>query len=147
MRRGSEAKIDATTSNLMDALRGGSAMIVACVHAFQVFALPYFGVGSTSHVLTSLLATRAVTMFFIVSGFMISISVQRHRNADGSFQSANFAEARLIRIYPPLMAAIVLTILIYLAIHFLDLHGSESFRLGGEKFVARERAILEWSAL
>ena len=122
-------------------------MIVACVHAFQVFALPYFGVGSTSHVLTSLLATHAVTMFFIVSGFMISISVQRHRNADGSFQSANFAEARLIRIYPPLMAAIVLTILIYLAIHFLGLHGSESFRLGGEKFVARERAILEWSAL
>lgn len=147
MNRGSNPTIDATTSRLMDALRGGSAMIVACVHAFQIFVLPYLGAGSPSHVMTSLLATHAVTMFFIVSGFMICVSVQRHRNIDGSFQSASFAEARLIRIYPPLIAAILLTILIYIAIHFLELHGSDSYRLGGENFVARERATIEWSAL
>jgi peptidoglycan/LPS O-acetylase OafA/YrhL len=147
MNRGISVKIDAATSDLMDGLRGVSAMIVACVHAFQVFVLPYFGVGSPIHVLTGLLATHAVTMFFIVSGFMIYVSTLRHKNADGSFQSANFAEARIARIYPPLIAAITLTILVYLAIHWLGLHGSESFRLGGELFVARERAILEWSAL
>lgn len=147
MNRGSNVKIDAATSNLMDALRGVSALIVACVHAFQVFLLPYFGLGSLSHILTSLMATHAVTMFFIVSGFMIYISTLRHRNADGSFQSVKFAEARIFRIYPPLIAAITLTILVYFAIHFLGLHGSESFRLGGELFVTRERAILEWSAL
>ncbi|MCA6117816.1 acyltransferase [Bradyrhizobium sp. WSM 1738] len=140
-------RVDAATSNLMDALRGVSAMIVACVHGFQVFVLPYYGVGSPSHTLTSLLATHAVTMFFIVSGFMIYISSLRHRNADGSFQTARFAVARILRIYPPLIAAIVITILVYLLIQLLDLHGRESFRLGGELFVARERAILEWSAL
>jgi hypothetical protein len=87
MNQGSSVKIDAATSNLMDALRGVSALIVACVHAFQVFLLPYFGLGSLSHILTSLMATHAVTMFFIVSGFMIYISTLRHRNTDGSFQS------------------------------------------------------------
>jgi peptidoglycan/LPS O-acetylase OafA/YrhL len=147
MNRGSAVKIDAATSNLMDALRGVSAMIVACVHAFQVFVLPYFGVGSPSHVLTSLAATHAVTVFFIVSGFMIYISTLRHRNADGSFQSAKFAEARILRIYPPFIAAIALTVFVYIAIHFMGLHGSESFRLGGELIVARESATLEWSAL
>jgi peptidoglycan/LPS O-acetylase OafA/YrhL len=90
---------------------------------------------------------KPLTMFFIVSGFMIYISTLRHRNTDGSFQSVKFAEARIFRIYPPLIAAITLTILVYFSIHFLGLHGSESFRLGGELFVARERAILEWSAL
>src|SRR5206468_11092654 len=74
-------------------------------------------------------------------------SALRHRNADGSFQSAGFAEARIFRIYPPLIAAIVIAILVYLTIQFLDLHGRESFRFGGELFVARERATLEWSAL
>ena len=147
MNHGGNVKVDAATSNLMDALRGVSAMIVAFVHGFQVFVLPYFGVGSPSHILTSLLATHAVTMFFIVSGFMIYVSALRHRNADGSFRSAGFAEARILRIYPPLVAAIVITILVYLTIQFLDLHGRESFRLGGELFVARERATLEWSAL
>jgi peptidoglycan/LPS O-acetylase OafA/YrhL len=147
MNRGSAVKIDAATSSLMDALRGVSAMVVACVHAFQVFVLPYFGAGSPSHVLTSLLATHAVTVFFIVSGFMIYVSTLRHRNADGSFESAKFAEARILRIYPPLIAAIALTVFIYIAIHFMGLHGSEGFRLGGELFVARESATLEWSAL
>src|SRR4030095_736591 len=105
MNRGSNVKIDAATSNLMDGLRGLSAMIVACVHGFQVFVLPYFGVGSPSHTLTSLLATHAVTIVFIINGFMIYISPLRHRSADGSFQSEKFAEARILRIYPPLIAA------------------------------------------
>jgi peptidoglycan/LPS O-acetylase OafA/YrhL len=147
MNRGNNVKIDASTSNLMNALRGVSAMVVACVHGFQVFVLPYYGLDSPSHVLTSLLATHAVTMFFIVSGFMICVSTLRHRNADGSFESRKFAEARILRIYPPLIAAIIITVLVYLIIQVLGLHGRESFRLGGELFVARERATLEWSAL
>ena len=84
MNHGGNVKVDAATSSLMDALRGVSAMIVACVHGFQVFVLPYSGVGSPSHILTSLLATHAVTMFFIVSGFMIvtvgSSEEMKHRN-------------------------------------------------------------------
>ncbi|SFP69397.1 Peptidoglycan/LPS O-acetylase OafA/YrhL, contains acyltransferase and SGNH-hydrolase domains [Bradyrhizobium sp. Ghvi] len=139
--------LDSTTSHLMDCLRGLSALIVAYVHGFQIFVLPYFGVGSPSHILTSLIATYAVNTFFVVSGFMICISTLRHRNPDGSFRSAEFAQARILRIYPPLLLAIAVTLLVYFIISGLGLHGSESFRLGDELFLARERVKVEWTAL
>jgi peptidoglycan/LPS O-acetylase OafA/YrhL len=120
---------------------------VACVHAFQVFLIPYFGEGSPSHVITGLLATHAVTTFFVASGFMICVSVARHRNDDGTFRSAAFAEARILRIYPPLIAAILLTMAIYFVITGFGLHGAESYRLGGEIVVVRERATFEWNLL
>jgi peptidoglycan/LPS O-acetylase OafA/YrhL len=147
MRGADQVKLDLATSDLMDAIRGVSAMVVGCVHAFQVFVLPYFGMGSQSQILTSLLATYAVNMFFIVSGFMICLSTLRHRNLDGSFRAADFATARILRIYPPLIMAIVVTLAVYGVIHSFGLHGSETYRLGGENFVARERATIEWSAL
>jgi peptidoglycan/LPS O-acetylase OafA/YrhL len=139
--------MDVATSSLMDAIRGASAIVVACVHAYQVFVLPYFGMGSQSQIFSSLLATYAVNMFFIVSGLMICLSTLGHRNADGSFRSTEFAIARLLRIYPPLIAAILVTVAVYWGIHLFGLHGAESFRLGGEHFVARERANIEWAAL
>ncbi len=139
--------LDSTTSHLMDCLRGLSALIVAYVHGFQIFVLPYFGAGTPSHVLTSLIAAYAVNTFFVVSGFMICISTLRHRNPDGSFRSAEFARARVVRIYPPLLLAVAVTLLVYLIISGLGLHGSVSFRLGNELFLSRERVQVEWTAL
>lgn len=52
---------------------------------------------------------------------------------------AVFVTARVVRIYPPLLTAIAISIFVYAAVSGLGLHGSESFRLGGELFVARER--------
>jgi membrane protease YdiL (CAAX protease family) len=78
---------------------------------------------------------------------MIYVGMQRHRASDGAFQSCAFARARLLRIYPPLIAAIAITLLVYAVIHFLGLHGSDSYRLGGELFVARERATFECPTL
>lgn len=62
-------------------------------------------------------------------------------------RSRDFAEARILRIYPPLTAALLVTIIVYLLISGFDLHGAESYRLGGELSVVREKATLEWSAL
>jgi peptidoglycan/LPS O-acetylase OafA/YrhL len=140
-------QVDPRTSDIMDTLRGVSALVVACVHASQIFLIPYFGLGSPTHVVTGLLATHAVTTFFVASGFMICISVFRHRNDDGTFRSLAFAEARILRIYPPLIAALLLTIAVYLAITGFGLHGAESYRLGGEVDVVRERATFEWNLL
>ncbi len=140
-------QVDPKTSEIMDTLRGVSALVVACVHAYQVFLIPYFGFGSPSHVITGLLATHAVTTFFVASGFMICISLFRHRNEDGTFRSRAFAEARILRIYPPLIAALALTIAVYLVIAGFGLHGAVSYRLGGEIDVARERATFEWNLL
>ena len=120
--------------------------MVAVVHAFQIFIIPYCGYWTYPHLLTSLLATYAIVVFFIVSGFMICISVLRHRT-DGGFNGVGFAKARILRIYPPLIAAILITISVYLIISGFGLHGAVSYRLGGELDVVRENAKLEWSAI
>lgn len=138
--------IDVNTSQLLNALRGGSALVVAYVHGFQVFCLPYFGLYGFPHLASSWFACYAVIIFFIVSGFMIAISVRRHTDASG-FKAAAFFRARVLRIYPPLLAAIALCLVIYAVMHGFGIHGIETFRLGGELFVSRERVELEWSQL
>ena len=65
----------------------------------------------------------------------------------GHFKRRDLPKREYSEFILPLIAAIVITILVYLTIQLLALHGRESFRLGGELFVARERATLEWSAL
>lgn len=131
--------IDRCASELMDVIRGAASLVVAGVHAFQVFVLPYFGTGGAIHLFSSLMATYAVLVFFVVSGFMISVSVMGHRRT-GSFDWRSFLVARVLRIYPPLLTAIGISALCYWIIIGLGLHGSESFHLAGDLFVVRERA-------
>jgi peptidoglycan/LPS O-acetylase OafA/YrhL len=49
------------------------------------------------HLLSSWLACYAVLTFFLVSGFMIAVSVHRHRTAD-RFDQWRFLRARVLRI-------------------------------------------------
>ncbi len=114
------------------------------MHAFQVFVLPYFGLYGAAHLATSWLATYAVIAFFIVSGFMIFQSISRHRFENGQLNLKGFLLARFFRIYPPLIAAVLLSFVVYWLIKAYDLHGSVSFRLGGELFLSRERVEFEW---
>lgn len=138
--------LEPNVSDLMDALRGGSALIVAFVHSFQIFCLPYFGLYGFPHLFTSWLATYAVVTFFIVSGFMICLSVSNHSDAHG-FKITKFLKARFLRIYPPLLASLLLCVSIFLLMDYFQMHGSESFRLGGELFVSREKVQIEWERL
>ena len=124
----------AIVMDLMSSIRGVAAIVVATVHAFQIFTLPYFGLYSNAHLATSFLATYAVIAFFIVSGFMIFLSVSRHRDGDGFFNALGFFNARIFRIYPPLVASILISFAVFFIITSFDLHGAQSFRLGDELF-------------
>ena len=107
---------------------GGSALVVAYVHGFQVFCLLYFGLYGFPHLASSWMACYAVIVFFIVSGFMIAVSVRRHTNANG-FWAAAFFRARALRIYPPLLVSVLLCLLIYAVMLGFGIHGIETFRL------------------
>ena len=135
--------LDPNVSDLMDVLRGGSALIVAFVHSFQIFVLPYFGLYGFPHLFTSWLATYAVVTFFIVSGFMSRLSVSNHSDENG-FKIMKFFKARILRIYPPLLTSLLICVSIFLLMNAFQIHGSESFRLGGELFVLRENVQIEW---
>lgn len=135
--------LDSQISDLMDVLRGVSALIVAFTHSFQIFCLPYFGLYGASHLFTSWLATYAVVTFFIVSGFMIRLSVANHLDESG-FRVGSFFRARLLRIYPPLLASLAICVGVFVLVNYLDIHGAESFRLGAELFLSREKIAMEW---
>ena len=130
----------------MNTLRGVSALIVAFVHAFQIFCLPMIGLYTFPHLFTSCLATYSVVIFFIVSGFMIYASVQNHSDERG-FDAGSFFKARLLRIYPPLLASVGLCVLIFYLVNVFKIHGHDSFRLGDELFVSRENMALEYDRL
>lgn len=101
---------DVNVIDLMSSIRGIAALIVAAVHTFQVFTLPYFGLYGPAHLTTSFLATYAVIAFFIVSGFMIYLSISRHKDDCGLFDMKSFFLARAFRIYPPLLASVIIYI-------------------------------------
>ncbi len=129
----------------MSTIRGIAALVVAFVHAFQIFCLPYFGLYGFPHLFTSFLASYAVIFFFVVSGFMIFISIENHTDDSGRFNVPSFFKARFLRIYPPLALSLLLGVVIYYAMVFFNVHGVDSYRLGGELFVSREKIQIEWS--
>ncbi|MBI2307926.1 MAG: acyltransferase [Rhodocyclales bacterium] len=137
----------AVVMDLMSSIRGVAALIVAAVHAFQIFVLPYFGLYGAAHLTTSFFAAYSVIAFFIVSGFMIFVSVAKHRDGDGCFDAIGFSRARIFRIYPPLIASVIASFAVFFIVKSLDLHGASSFRLGDELFLSRERVDFEWDRL
>ncbi|MCW0217086.1 MAG: acyltransferase [Prosthecobacter sp.] len=78
----------------LDALRLAASLIVFVQHFFIIFAIP------RNHILTSgiLDAKGAVTLFFVLSGYVLSISLSRAQPSLGSYFS--FGIRRAFRIYP-----------------------------------------------
>ena len=91
----------------LDALRGGSAIVVLLSHFSEIVLNPHLGAGPVSRA-SGLLASYAVMAFFALSGFMIAASIWRNvqRHA-GDFDARRFASDRFFRLYPPLIAALL----------------------------------------
>jgi peptidoglycan/LPS O-acetylase OafA/YrhL len=90
-----DAKLDA-----FEAVRAVCAVIVLLNHALSVFAVP--GVPPWLHWLAQF-STEAVLVFFLLSGAVITHSLQRRPRA-----ALAFATDRLVRIYPVYAIAIAL---------------------------------------
>lgn len=137
--------IDVQTSRFLDVIRGISAIVVMFFHVILIYILPKVGLRGYLDGVAELLASYAVMAFFVISGFVITISILKNieRN-DGQFELSEFLSSRLIRLYPPLIISLILTIGVYGLIHTFHLHGSETFRLAGDLFAIREKAILDW---
>jgi peptidoglycan/LPS O-acetylase OafA/YrhL len=96
----------------ISAARGIAAIAVLLTHTYYVFAsrftqgvdttLYIFGVGSEA----------AVYMFFFLSGFLITLSIANNVRRNGYFSPLQYAKARILRIYPPLIGAIALVFVV-----------------------------------
>ncbi|WP_213576699.1 acyltransferase [Rhodococcus sp. USK13] len=84
----------------IDALRAFAVLVVVFAHA---------GLG---HIVPG---GSGVTVFFSISGFIITFLVLRERDKSGSFSIGSFYSRRVAKILPPLLVAIVIPTLIYQA--------------------------------
>lgn len=139
------AQLSASSVDAAHVARGTAALLVAVAHAWQIFMLPLSGNGAVFQFLSAL-ATWSVATFFVLSGFLIAFSVRRHTS--GQFDFRGYITARILRVFPSLYAAVLLTIGVFLIIKGFGLHGSETYQLPDDPFPAtRERASLEWANL
>ena len=125
--------------NTLDSMRALSALAVFLSHLVQIAWLPVLGLGSWLHRANSLLSESAVIVFFLLSGYLITMSIWRNIERSGRFDFLDFAAARIARIYPPLLCAILIALAVYYAIRVLDWPGGASpLRHAGDLYAARD---------
>lgn len=84
----------------IDAMRAFAVLLVVFSHA----GLSFVPGGS------------GVTIFFVISGFIITFLLLREREKTGGFDIGGFYMRRLIKIVPPLLLALILPTLIYMSL-------------------------------
>ena len=95
--------VERRKDNNFDFLRFLAALLVVTSHSFWLYGGPYPELalfGDTA------IGTLAIYMFFVISGYLISASWQHSRG------TLDFAAKRVIRVFPALIVAIMLTILL-----------------------------------
>lgn len=108
----------------LDYLRAIAALIVFLSHAFQIYCLPTVGLSSWQYEVNHYLSDTAVLIFFVLSGYVISNSLNRNiqRNG-GNLLMMEYLSSRLWRIYPPLIVAILISIVVFSIIVNFELPG------------------------
>ncbi|MFW0108064.1 acyltransferase family protein [Rothia sp. P7181] len=84
----------------IDAMRAFAVLLVVFSHA----GLSFVPGGS------------GVTIFFVISGFIITFLLLREREQTGGFDVNGFYMRRLIKIFPPMLLALIIPTLIYMSL-------------------------------
>ena len=135
-------------SATLDCIRALSAVVVLFGHAVQIFWYPAVGLHSVIHRTTNILTESAVIVFFLLSGYLITASIDSNIRRHNRFVPSEYLVARLARIYPPLFAAIVLTAGIFAVFRVFDLPGiSSPLRGSGDVYSARDMLSLSNSEI
>jgi peptidoglycan/LPS O-acetylase OafA/YrhL len=88
----------------IDAMRAAAVLIVAVSHAGVTFVPGGSG----------------VTIFFVVSGFIITYLLLRERDRTGGFDIKNFYLRRTLKIFPPFVIIVILPTLIYSLFRYVN---------------------------
>ena len=112
-----EARRDGGRLTAVDALRGLAALAVLAIHVPHV--RPPSGGRKQLLFLPAEYGTQGVTLFLVISGFCIHLGAARAlaRGEGARCDWAAFWRRRFLRLYPPYLAAILLTLLIALALY------------------------------
>ncbi|WP_028941843.1 acyltransferase family protein [Pseudomonas vranovensis] len=135
-------------SQQLDSIRALAAFSVLLGHTYQTLLLPTLNVWFTAIVLLSQFAVMA---FFVLSGFLIGKSVCNNILKNSYFDVGRYFFDRSLRLYPPLMAALVLMVGLGWLAPFVFPSGSNYFLpLEGAMFIRSEFVVSVrdiWGAL
>ncbi len=114
------------------------AILVVFSHASQIFLWRLAGSTGAVAIFAKQTGRGAVIVFFLLSGYLITQSVRRNIARRGRFDAMEYVTARLARIYPPLIGALLLTGLVWIVIHGAGLAGAVSYGLPGDLYKVRD---------
>ncbi len=119
-------------------VRGAAAATVLLSHVVQVHFLR-FGLNTLLQQILSIASEYAVVVFFILSGYLITHTLETNIERNGKLRLDIYLSARIARLYPPLLYAIGVSLLVFLVMDFLGLPGrSGPMRLSGDLYAARD---------
>jgi peptidoglycan/LPS O-acetylase OafA/YrhL len=126
--------------NWMDPMRGLAALLVCAAHTYYALVAPVTGLEVPVARVLNGLAYQSVFIFFAISGLAITQSILRGIACKGRFEVREYLAARLGRLYPPLLAAVLLGAAVYFFIQTFELSGKVTFSLPGDHYVLRNKA-------
>lgn len=126
----------------LDATRGLAALLVFPAHIGQIFFWRLTGPDSFSALLCGAVARHAVLVFFLLSGHLVTKSIVQNVRRKGHFDPSEYVASRIARIYPPLIGAVSLCILLGVVVNGLGLHGSIAYGLPHDLYRAREAYVV-----
>jgi peptidoglycan/LPS O-acetylase OafA/YrhL len=124
--------------NNLAGVRGAAAALVLFAHVVQLHFLR-FGLNTSLHQVSSIASEYAVVIFFILSGYLIAHTLEANIERNGKLRLDIYAAARIARLYPPLLYAIGVSLLVFLVMGFFSLPGRSSpMRLPTDFYAARD---------
>jgi len=121
-----------------DVVRGLAAIVVLLAHVIEIYVTRLTGHDRRFILLSEVLARHAVLVFFLLSGYLITVSILLNVGRNGRFDEVHYLTSRITRIYPPLCGAILLTLGAWALIHALGLPGAAHYGLPTDKFIAAD---------
>jgi peptidoglycan/LPS O-acetylase OafA/YrhL len=126
-------------------VRGVAAVIVLFSHIVQVHFLRFIGLNTPLHQISSITSEYAVVVFFILSGYLITHTLEANIERNGSLRLDFYVVARISRLYPPFLYSIGVSLLVFLLMDFFGLPGRASpMRLLTDHYAARDIVHLSW---
>lgn len=119
-------------------MRGAAAIVVLFAHTSQILLWRLVGDSGLAARIAGESAHYAVVVFFLLSGFLITRSILNGIRKRGRFDAGDYLASRVARIYPPLLGAIGIAVLVLLIIHLLHLPGETRYGLPGDLYRPRD---------
>ncbi|QAA02005.1 acyltransferase [Escherichia coli] len=97
----------------LDSLRGLLSLIVVMQHTATAFIYSVDGLESPINTYLGLSAHYSVLFFFVLSGYVITLSIDENTKRNGVFKVSDYVISRTIRIIPPLVGTFLLSLVLF----------------------------------